>query len=288
MRSLQLLFSFISPAEIISLLGAKPVFVDIDPRTYNLDSSKIEKAISKRTKCIMPVSLYGQCAEFEKINDIAKKFGLPVIEDGAQSFGALTNGKKSCSLSTIGCTSFFPSKPLGVYGDGGACFTNDDQLNQKLKWVRVHGQDKRYHHAVLGTNGRFDTLQAAVLIAKLKLFPSEVEKRNEIGSYYSKNLEGVVGVPEVLPGNTHVYAQYTIQVSNRGEFQKQLQSLGIPTAIHYPTPLHLQPAFSKLGHKNGEFPVSEKVSKKVISLPMHPYLKRGDQDKIISDIKEST
>jgi len=271
-------FSFIATAETIVLLGAKPVFVDIDPRTYNIDPKQIEAAITPKTKAIMPVSLYGQCADFDAIN----KYNIPVIEDAAQSFGATYKGQKSCSLSTIGCTSFFPSKPLGGYGDGGACFTNDDNLAKIMREIRVHGQDKRYHHARIGINGRMDTLQAAILLAKLDIFPQEVEARKRIGQTYTEALKDIVTTPYIEPDNTSVYAQYTIQVDNREELQQKLKEQGIPTAVHYPIPLNKQPAFAHLETSNCS--VAEKVSERVISLPMHPYINDSIQTKICKNI----
>ncbi|WP_069472371.1 DegT/DnrJ/EryC1/StrS family aminotransferase [Candidatus Marithrix sp. Canyon 246] len=258
-------FSFIATAETIMLLGAKPVFVDIDPRTYNIDPKHIEAAITAKTKAIMPVSLYGQCADFDAIN----KYNLPVIEDAAQSFGATYKGQKSCSLSTIGCTSFFPSKPLGCYGDGGACFTNDDELAKIMREIRVHGQEKRYHHTRIGINGRMDTLQAAILLAKLEIFPQEVQARNHIGQTYTEKLKDCVTTPYIELHNTSVYAQYTIQVDNRDQLQQKLKQQDIPTAVHYPIPLNKQEAFAKL---ESDCSVAEKVAERVISLPMHPYL----------------
>jgi UDP-2-acetamido-2-deoxy-ribo-hexuluronate aminotransferase len=232
-------FSFIATAETIVLLGAKPVFVDIDPRTYNIDPSQIEAAITEKTKAIMPVSLYGQCADFDAINAIAEKHSLPVIEDGAQSFGATYKGQRSCGLSTIGCTSFFPSKPLGCYGDGGACFTNDDELAQIMLEIRVHGQDRRYHHARIGINGRMDTLQAAIVLAKMDIFPAEVAARTRIGDGYTTILQDIVTTPYIAPDNTSVYAQYTIQVDNRKSVLEKLKAQGIPTAVHYPPPCEI-------------------------------------------------
>ncbi|KOR32145.1 aminotransferase DegT [Achromatium sp. WMS3] len=277
-------FSFIATAETIVLLGAVPVFVDIDPHTYNIDPNQIEAAITSKTKAIMPVSLYGQCAEFDSINAIAKKYNLPVIEDAAQSFGANYKGRKSCNLSTIGCTSFFPSKPLGGYGDGGACFTNDDELAKFIREIRVHGQDKRYHHARIGINGRMDTLQAAILLAKLEIFPQEVEARRHIGQAYTETLKDIVTTPYIEPHNTSVYAQYTIQVENRDELQQKLKEQGIPTAVHYPIPLNKQPAF-KSNPLWLPLTIAEQVAKKVISLPMHPYLTKLEQLKITEAIK---
>ncbi|MBI5937537.1 MAG: DegT/DnrJ/EryC1/StrS family aminotransferase [Betaproteobacteria bacterium] len=269
-------FSFIATAEVIALLGAKPVFVDIEPHTYNIDPIKIGTAITPRTKAIMPVSLYGQCADFDAINAIAAKHGLPVIEDGAQSFGATYKGHRSCGLSTIGSTSFFPSKPLGCYGDGGALFTSDDALAKAMREIRVHGQDRRYHHPRIGLNARMDTLQAAVLLAKLPAFPAEVEARSRIGARYSELLQGAVMTPSVEAHSTSVYAQYTVEVDNRGAVQAHLKQHGIPTAIHYPMPLHMQPAFAYLGRGEGSYPVAEQAARRVMSLPMHPYLE--DQD----------
>jgi UDP-2-acetamido-2-deoxy-ribo-hexuluronate aminotransferase len=279
-------FSFIATAETIVLLGAIPIFVDIDPRTYNIDPSQIEAAITSKTKAIMPVSLYGQCADFDAINAIAQKHNIPVIEDAAQSFGATYKGRKSCGLSTIGCTSFFPSKPLGCYGDGGACFTNDGELAKIMREIRVHGQDKRYHHVCIGINGRMDTLQAAILLAKLPIFPQEVEVRSRIGQAYTKALKGIVTTPYIEPHNTSVYAQYTIQVENRDELQNKLKEQGIPTAVHYPIPLPQQPAFANLKKRNCS--VADKVAERVISLPMHPYLTEAEQIKIIETIKAQT
>ena len=220
----------------------------------------------------MPVSLYGQCADFDAINAIAAKHSLPVIEDACQSFGASYEGRKSCALSTIGCTSFFPSKPLGCYGDGGACFTSDEGLAKKMRQIMSHGQDRRYHHPLLGINGRLDTLQAAVLLSKLEIFDEEVAARERIGVRYSELFSGKVITPYIEPGNTSVYAQYTIQVEKRDKVAVKLQEKGIPTAVHYPVPLHLQPVFSGLNKLAGSFPVSESVANRVMSLPMHPYL----------------
>lgn len=278
-------FTFIATGEMIALTGAQPVFVDIDPRTYNIDPTKIDAAITPRTKAIMPVSLYGQCADFDSINAIADKYSLPVIEDGAQSFGATYKGRRSCGLSTIGSTSFFPSKPLGCYGDGGALFTNDDTLAKAMREIRVHGQDRRYHHPRIGVNGRLDTLQAAVLLAKLEVFDNEVEARSRIGARYSELLKDLVGTPSIEHFNTSVYAQYTVQVDDRDLVQKKLQEQGIPTAVHYPVPLHLQPVFSGIGQGEGSFPISEAAAKRVMSLPMHPYLTEAELIVITDSVK---
>lgn len=276
-------FTFIATGEMIALLGAKPVFVDIDPRTYNIDPAKIEAAITPKTKAIMPVSLYGQCADFDVINAIAKKHNLPVIEDAAQSFGSTYKGRKSCALSTIGSTSFFPSKPLGAYGDGGALFTNDDTLAKAMREIRVHGQDRRYHHPRIGLNGRLDTIQAAVLLVKLERFDWEVAQRERIGKKYSDVFKSVKEIitPFIEPHNSSVYAQYTLRVKNRDIFQKKLNEVGIPTAIHYPVPLHLQPAFVNLGQGIGSYPVAETMAEEVISLPMGPDMNDATQDRII-------
>jgi UDP-2-acetamido-2-deoxy-ribo-hexuluronate aminotransferase len=270
-------FSFFATVEVILLLGAKPVFVDIEPNTYNINCSLIEAAITPRTKAIMPVSLYGQCADYNTVNDIAKRYQLAVIEDAAQSFGARYHGRPSCGLTTIACTSFFPSKPLGCYGDGGACFTQDHDLAIKMQEIRLHGQSKRYYHTRLGLNGRFDTLQAAFLLEKLKLFPKEIEMRAEVAERYARLLPSQIRKPWIAPHNTSVYAQYTIQVSNRDEVQSLLQERGIPTAVHYPVGLHRQPILQRLYPSETQFPVTDAASDRVMSLPMHPYLTESDQ-----------
>lgn len=279
-------FTWISSAEVVPLVGAKPVFVDIEPVGFNLDVAKLEKAITPRTKAIMPVSLFGQMPDYAAINAIAAKHGIPVIEDGAQSFGATQNGKQSCSVTLIGSTSFFPAKPLGCYGDGGALFTDDDALAAKIKAIRTHGGEKRHHHTMVGTNGRFDTLQAAVLLGKLPHFPWEVAERNRIGARYSDLLRGHCVVPEVAAGNTHVYAQYTIRVKDRDGLGTKLKEAGIPTAVYYPKCLHEQPVFAGTSAW-GDLPESEKASREVISLPMHPYLSEADQDKVVEAVKKS-
>jgi len=261
-------FSFIAAAEVIALLGAKPVFVDIDPKTYNLNPSLLESAISKSTKAIIPVSLYGQCADYDAINALAERHGIPVIEDGCQSFGATCKKRKSCSLTTIACTSFFPSKPLGCYGDGGACFTDDDALAKLMREIRLHGQDRRYHYARIGVNGRLDTLQAAILLAKMEIFPEEVKARQRIGERYTALFSDGVTPPYITPGNTSVYAQYTIQVDGRERVQQCLKEVGVPTAVHYPAALNRQPALAS----DERFEHSERAAERVISLPMHPYL----------------
>jgi UDP-2-acetamido-2-deoxy-ribo-hexuluronate aminotransferase len=282
-------FSFIATAEMIALLGAVPVYVDIDPLTYNLDPAGLEAAISPRTRAIIPVSLYGQPADFPAINAFAARHGLPVIEDGAQSFGASQQGRRSGGLSTIGTTSFFPSKPLGGYGDGGACFTRDSDLAERMRRISRHGQSRRYFHTDLGVNGRIDTLQAAILLAKLQLFDTEVDARQRIGARYSQQLQaaGIRSTPHLAPGNTSVYAQYTIQVDDRAAVQAALEQQGIPTAVHYPTLLCQQPAIAGCCERCGGgcgSPVAQRASERVLSLPMHPYLSNDDQDKVVAAV----
>jgi UDP-2-acetamido-2-deoxy-ribo-hexuluronate aminotransferase len=279
-------FSFFATAEVIALLGAKPVFVDIDPITYNINPSLIEAAITSKTKAIMPVSLYGQCADFDEINAIAAKYNLPVIEDAAQSFGAKYKGRRSCGVSTIGCTSFFPSKPLGCYGDGGACFTNDAELAKKMAEIRLHGQSKRYYHTSLGINGRCDTIQAAILIEKMGLFDEEIQARQELAARYESLLPKAIRKPFVKADNLSVFAQYTIEVENREELQDALQKRGIPTAVHYPFGLHEQPIFKDLYPEDKSYPKTEYAARRVMSLPMHPYLSAEDQKKICTILAE--
>ena len=279
-------FSFFATAEVIALLGAKPVFVDIDSHTYNIDASRIESAITPKTKAIMPVSLYGQCADFDEINVIAKKYNIPVIEDAAQSFGATYKGRQSGGLTTIGCTSFFPTKPLGCYGDGGACFTNDAMLANRMNEIRTHGQSKRYYHTSLGINGRLDTLQAAFLLEKLVIFPEEVQLRQQVADRYQKLLPAGVRKPSIKEHNTSVYAQYTIEVPDRQMVQQELQKQGIPTAVHYPFGLHEQPIFKELYPDVQTFPNTERAAHRVMSLPMHPYLTVLEQEKICNALQE--
>lgn len=278
-------FTWISTAEVIRLVGARPVFVDIEPATFNLDVDRLEAAITPRTKAIIPVSLFGQMPDYDRINAIAAKQGLPVIEDGAQSFGATRHGRRSCGVTLIGSTSFFPAKPLGCYGDGGALFTNDDALARTMRAIRTHGGLQRHDHALLGMNGRFDTLQAAVLLAKLPHLDWEIEQRGKIGARYTERLRGVCVAPEVTPGNTHVYAQYTLRVPNRDALGERLKASGIPTAVYYPKCLHEQPVFADSGCRWGDLPQSEKASREVISLPMHPFLSEADQDQIVAAVR---
>lgn len=284
-------FTWISTAEAIALVGARPVFVDIEPVSYNIDIDRVEAAITPRTRALLPVSLFGQMPDYDRINAIAAKYGLPVIEDAAQSFGATRNGRRSCGVTTIGSTSFFPAKPLGCYGDGGALFTNDDALADKMRAIRTHGGLQRHHHPLLGMNGRFDTLQAAVLLAKLPHFEAELERRGQLGARYTEQLRPLLhlphAVPEVLPGNTHVYAQYTIRVPDRDTVAEKLRAQGIPTAVYYPKCLHEQPVFASLGHRWGDFPVAERASREVLSLPMHPFLTEAQQDQVIRALERA-
>ena len=277
-------FTFVAAVEAIKLLGAKPVYVDIDDNSYNISSEKIESSITEKTKLILPVSLFGQCADMDPINRISKKYNLPVLEDGAQSFGATYKGRKSCSMSTIGCTSFFPSKPLGCYGDGGAIFTNDDELASKMRSIRVHGQTARYHHSYLGLNGRLDTIQAAILLIKFKIFNNEILLRNEVADFYTKELNRTnlgIETPSITNGNVSVYAQYAILVNNREELISVLKKNKIPTVIHYPIPAHMQ---NEYRDKKLKLPVSEYVAEKILCIPMHPYLQKNEQDLIIKSI----
>ena len=277
-------FTYIATAETVALLGAKPVYVDICPKTYNLDPEKLEAAITSKTKAIIPVSLYGQCADFDAINAIAAKYNLPVIEDAAQSSGAIYKGKKSCNLSTVATTSFFPSKPLGCYGDGGAIFTNDDELAVILRQIARHGQDRRYHHIRVGVNSRLDTLQAAILLPKLEIFAEEVALRQQVAETYNTLLSeaDITTTPFIEAHNTSAYAQYTIQVDKRDEVQAKLQEAGIPTAVHYPIPLNKQPA---VADANAVLPVGDEVAEKVMSLPMHPYLSNTSITTIVDSLR---
>jgi len=279
-------YTWISTAEVIALLRAKPVFVDILPDTFNIDPDKIEAVITPSTRAIMPVGIYGQCADMTRINAIADKHGIPVIEDAAQCFGATLNGKKACNLSLIGCTSFFPSKPLGCYGDGGAIFTPDDGLADKLRQIRIHGQKVKHHHPLVGINGRLDTLQAAILLQKFTLFPEEVTLRQEVARRYDSLLSASNLKPQTLPpGFTSVYAQYTILSPDRDQLSKSLSAKRIPSVAYYAVPLHLQGAFADLGYKEGDFPVAERVAAQCLSLPMSPYLTQEDQEAVAAAIK---
>lgn len=276
-------FTYIATAETVALLGAKPIYVDIDPKTYNLDPSLLEAAITSQTKAIIPVSLYGQCADFDAIAQIADKYSLPVIEDAAQSFGATYKGKKSCNLSTIACTSFFPSKPLGCYGDGGAIFTSNEELATIIRQIARHGQDRRYHHIRVGVNSRLDTLQAAILLPKLEILDDEMQARRQVAATYTQllNESGITTTPFIKSHNESAWAQYTIQVDNRDQVQAKLKEQGIPTAVHYPIPLNKQPAVAS----NAQLPVGDTVAQKVMSLPMHPYLDNKSIKTIIDSLR---
>lgn len=280
-------FTFVATAEVMVILGAKPVFVDIEPDTCNINASLIEEKITSKTKAIMPVSLYGQPADMDDINAIAEKHNLPVIEDAAQSFGATYKSKKSCNLSTIGCTSFFPSKPLGCYGDGGAIFTNDDVIAQACKEIRVHGQSKRYVHTRVGVGGRMDTLQCAIVLAKLKRFDWEVDQRLKLGHLYNALLDQQ-SISRVLQRSdrTSVYAQYTIFTENRDDLQKVLKDHGVPTAVHYPVPLNEQPAYQHLCCPDCT-PVAQKIAKRVMSLPMSAELVDSVQKYIVDQVEQA-
>ena len=277
-------FSFFATAEVIYLLKAKPVYVDIDPSTYLMDSNAISAAITARTKAIIPVSLYGQCADMDVINAIAKRHHIAVIEDAAQSFGAIYKNKKSCALSDIACTSFFPSKPLGCYGDGGACFTNDAALATRMRHIMNHGQSSRYHHVEIGINGRMDTLQSAILLEKLAFFDEEIKMREQVDAWYRDALGDAIKPPVILPHNKSVYAQYTVAVNERDHVQKTLQAAGIPTTVHYPLGLHQQPALMHGSHSFPSFPVTERATKHVLSLPFHPYLTHNQVTEIVEKL----
>lgn len=276
-------FSYIATAEAAVILGAKPVYVDIDPVTYNLDPSLLEAAITPRTKAIIPVSLYGQPADYDTINEIAGRHGLPVIEDGAQSFGASYKGRKSCNLTTIGCTSFFPSKPLGCYGDGGAVFTSDPELGKVIRQIARHGQERRYYHVRVGLNSRLDTLQAAVLLAKLTILDDEIAARQRVADAYTDAICGnsLVTPPRVVANNVSAWAQYTVRVANRAAVQDALKAEGIPTAVHYPLPLNRQPA---VADHRATLPKGDKAADEVMSLPMHPYLDADQVSRIATQL----
>ena len=268
-------FTFIATAETIALMGAIPVFVDIDEKTYNINPELIEEKITSKTKAIILVSLYGQPSDMNAIKTIATKYNLKVIIDGAQSFGSTYNGIKDTALGDISTTSFFPAKPLGCFGDGGAVFTNNEELALKMKSLRVHGQSKRYHHKYIGMGGRMDTIQCAIVDVKLKYYAKDLKLRQEVASKYTNALKNKLNIvlPYVNPNTTSAFAQYSVRVKNRDEIQAKLKEHGIPTAVHYPMPLHLQECFEYLGYKKGDFPISEAVSDEIMSLPMNPYIK---------------
>jgi dTDP-4-amino-4,6-dideoxygalactose transaminase len=288
-------FTFIATAEVIRLLRATPVFVDVDPDTYNIDPKKLEEAILKtqqegrlKLKGVIPVDIFGQAAEYDEINAISRKYGLFVIEDAAQSFGATYKKRKSCSLANVGATSFFPAKPLGTYGDGGMCFTDDPALFDRLGSIRVHGKGTdKYDNIRVGINGRLDTLMAAILLAKIEIFDEEIDLRQEVAHRYNEGLKDHVRTPYVRDYNISAWAQYSILHRDRNKAMAALKEAGIPTAIYYPKPLHLQEAFRDLGLKKGDFPVTEKISDTVFSIPFHPYLRAADQDRIIEIIRKT-
>lgn len=277
-------FTYIATAETVALLGAKPIYVDIDEQTYNIDPAKIEAAITDKTKAIIPVSLYGQCADFDAVNAIAAKHKLPVIEDAAQSFGAIYKGTKSGNLSTIACTSFFPSKPLGCYGDGGAIFTNDEQLATVIRQIARHGQDRRYHHIRVGVNSRLDTLQAAILLPKLAILEEEMQLRQQVAQMYAIALQAAgLAAPFIELHNRSAYAQFTIRIQNRSAVQTALKEAGIPTAVHYPIPLNKQPAVAS----DVSLPVGDLVAEEVLSLPMHPYMTQEQVQQVVTALKSA-
>jgi len=280
-------FTYIATAETVALLGARPVYVDVDPRTCNLNPALLEATITPRTRAIIPVSLYGQCADMDAINAIAARHGIVVIEDAAQSFGASYKGRKSCNLSAIACTSFFPSKPLGCYGDGGAIFTNDDALATTMRQIARHGQDRRYHHVRVGVNSRLDTLQAAILLPKLAVLDEELAARQRVADTYGALLarhsrdgehSRAAVPPRIEPHNTSAWAQYTVQVDDRQAVQAKLQAQGIPTAVHYPIPLNQQPA---VADARAQLPIGDAIARRVVSLPMHPHLDASSIGRIV-------
>lgn len=301
-------FSYIAVAEAAALLGARPVYVDVDARTFNMDPKQLQAAITPRTRAIVPVSLYGQCADFDAINAIAACHGIPVIEDAAQSFGATyetcrsgtheRETRKSCNLSLIACTSFFPSKPLGCYGDGGAVFTSDDSLAGRIRRIARHGQERRYHHVIVGMNSRLDTLQAAVLLPKLEILDDEIEARNTVAAQYKAAFAeaGVVGgdegdadipgpvLPYIEPRNRSAYAQYTIRVADRDNVQRRFQEAKVPTVVHYPVPLNRQPA---VADPSAHLPVGDALAGQVLSLPMHPYLQPQQVEYVASMLRNT-
>ncbi len=288
-------FTFIATAEVVALLGASTVFVDIHPRTYNIDPVKLEEEIQKFLKSnsgrnargIIPVDIFGQTADYDPIETVAKKYDLFVLQDAAQSFGATYKGRKAGSMGNVAATSFFPAKPLGCYGDGGAVFCNDDEMLQKLRSIRVHGQGSdKYNNVRIGINGRLDTMQAAVLLAKMEIFDEEITLRNTVAARYSEKLKRAVATPFVPKDYVSVWAQYSVLVQRRDEMLDKLKSHGVPTAVYYPKPLHLQEAFRNLGYKRGDFPVSERIADSIFSVPMHPYLKDDVQDYIVKAIVE--
>lgn len=280
-------FTFVATAETIALMKARPVFVDVDPVSFNIDVSKIEAVITEKTKAIMPVSLFGQPADMDEINVIAKEHGLKVIIDGAQSFGATYKKQAEVHHCDIYTTSFFPAKPFGCYGDGGAVFTNNDDYAEKMRMIRVHGQNKRYHHKYVGMGGRLDTIQAAVLLAKFSKYPQEITMRQTVAENYTNKLKAIVNVPVISIDKSSVWAQYTIRLQHRDEIQNKLKEQGIPTAVHYPMALHLQECFQYLDYQQGDFPMAEFLAEEVMSLPMNPFLAKEEVEYISIQLEES-
>ncbi|MBF0138177.1 MAG: DegT/DnrJ/EryC1/StrS family aminotransferase [Magnetococcus sp. DMHC-1] len=284
-------FTFVATAEVIAILGARPVFVDVEPETLNLDPTGLEQAITPRTRAIIPVSLYGQCANMPAIHAIAQKHGLHCLEDACQSLGASCHGQRSGSLTEAAAVSFFPAKPLGCYGDGGMVFTDDADLAGKLRMVREHGQVARYRHAMPGMNGRLDSIQAAILLAKLPHFEKEIDLRQQVARYYTERLAGRVRLPVIRPGHVSVFSQFTILVDNREQVIRACEAAGVPTAVHYPIPLHHQPVFATgplaLGYAENDFPVAVRAAREVLSLPMHPFLTSDQQDLVVQTVLQA-
>lgn len=278
-------FTWISSAEVISLVGATPVFVDVRPDTFTIDVEAAERAVTPRTRAIIAVDLFGQMADYRALTALTARTGVPVIEDAAQSLGARQEDTQSGAAARVGSTSFFPAKPLGCFGDGGAIFSDDDQLADRMRAIRTHGGLRRHDHRYVGMNARFDTLQAAVLLAKLPHFPCEIEQRQAVATRYDQGLGDLVTVPTVGPGNTHVYAQYTVRTAHRDHLAAYLKAAGIPSAVYYPKCLHFEPVFAPLGHVAGDFPVAEAASREVISLPMHPFLSEQEQEDVIQTVR---
>lgn len=282
-------FSFFATAEVPLLLGLRPVFVDIDPRTYNLDPEAVRAAMTEQTRAIVPVSLYGQCADMPALEAIAEEFGVYLIEDAAQSLGAQCQGRFSANFGAAAATSFFPSKPLGAYGDGGACFSNDDDLVARMRLIRCHGESARYEHTVLGVNARMATLQAAVLLAKLEHFATEIEQRQQCAQRYNTLLAGVLDIPYIQPGHASVYAQYTVQVAERERVRQELAALGVPTAVHYPLPMHQQQLVAKVYPylvKEIDCPHTQRAAETVLSLPFGPWMTEAEQQYVVDALKK--
>jgi len=277
-------FTFIATAEVVSFLGAKPVFVDIEEQTFNIDPLQIEKNITEKTRCIIPVHLFGHMADMEKIMDVARRYGIPVIEDAAQAIGASLNGKKACAFGDAGCLSFFPSKNLGAFGDGGMVLTDNQEFASRIRIIKEHGSSRRYFHTTVGFNGRLDALQAAILRVKLRYLDRWAEMRRNNAFYYNQNLGKYVKIPVAKEGYGHVYNQYSICTKKRDELVDYLSKRGIPTAIYYPLPLHLQKVFMKEGYREGDFPVSERISRNIVSLPVFPELDEEEREYITESI----